>query len=224
MKRVRTKEDFEKWYAEHGGDPWGYEKAYVKKRLFASIDFVRLFTPRSYEGNFIEFGAFKGDFTCLLASNFPESTVYANDISEMSLNEAKQRKEKFSNILFYEHDMLCFDEKDYPQDNTIILLLECLYYLDEAERRIMLHKLKTHFPESAIVISGPITGTPYFTEEGITRLFDELGYARKGIKVLTLRKDLQMFSVLVTSVLKYSAIARRKLANQVIFWFAPKRP
>ena len=45
MKRVRTKEDFEKWYAEHGGDPWGYEKAYVKKRLFASIDFVRLYAP-----------------------------------------------------------------------------------------------------------------------------------------------------------------------------------
>jgi len=222
MKRARTKEEFENWYSQHGGDPWGYEKAYIKKRLFASIEFVKRYTPSGFEGNFIEFGAFNGAFTYLLASDFPESTIYANDISEMSLIEAKQRNGKFSNILFYEHDMLCFDEKNYPRENAIILLLECLYYLDEDERHMMLLKLKTYFPEGNIVISGPISGSPYFTEEGITKLFEELGYSKKAINVLTLRKDLRMFSVIVTSIIKYSAFARRKLANQVIFWFEPK--
>ncbi len=97
-------------------------------------------------------------------------------------------------------------------------MLECLYYLNDDERRTALLNLSEEFPGASFFISAPLTGYPYFTEGNLLGLFESLGYVCVDFEVLNFRR-LSIFSSPLLGIARHCAWIRRNLANQVIFFF-----
>jgi len=220
--RPRTQEDFNKWYNESGGDPWNYKSSNITSRLKDSLSFILTYIPKDYKGNILELGIFQGDFTYLLCKNFKKAKIYANDISDVALETAKEKLKGFENVSFFQADLININKNDIQNndDRLIILLLECLYYLKEQEREITMKNLRDNFPKADIFLSAPIIGGHYFTEEGLMDMMKRNGYALSDHKVLNLRKFSYLKSLLNPLTNLFAAL-RMKLANQVIYYFKP---
>lgn len=221
--RPRTKEEFDNWYSESGGDPWNYQSRNIKRRLSDSLKFISKFIDKDFTGNIIELGAFTGDFTLLLAGHFPNAQIYANDISDAALKKAKEKAADCSNIIFLQKDLLEFDNSSIKNSTkkNILLLLECLYYLNGNEREPAVENLINNFPNSDIFISAPIIGGNYFTEELLSEMMGRNNYYLQSFRVL----NLKMFSPLrkvLTPAAEKNYTFRKNLANQVIYYFKPK--
>ena len=76
-----TKQDFDKWFRESNGDPWGYGSKIVKIRFNKSIDFLK--QHLSQDDIIMECGCFKGQFTKKLATNFSKNRIIAFDYQNM---------------------------------------------------------------------------------------------------------------------------------------------
>ncbi len=72
---VRTKEEFDKWYNDNYGDPWGYKGWVIKKRLESSMELIKRNISKDYYGAIYELGGFNGDFTKLLAEYFKDCII-----------------------------------------------------------------------------------------------------------------------------------------------------
>lgn len=222
MSRPRTKEEFDKWYNESGGDPWHYYSSGIKSRLKNSLDFILNFIPRDFKGTLVELGAFNGDFTKLLCSSFKNADIIANDISEVAINIAKGKINNCTNVTFVLKDLLNFNSNDVSTKKEIVLLLlECLYYLKPGEREEAISTFKKEFPESVIFLSAPITGSHYFTEEKLLEIMENNNYKLIAHKVLNIRMFSQ-FRFFIKKLADSSSFIRRNFANQVIYYFKPK--
>lgn len=224
MIKPRTKEEFDNWYIESNGDPWNYKTKSVQLRLLKSLKFIAKYIPPSFDGNIIEFGSFKGDFTILLAQKFKHSKIYANDISEFALTEAQKKTYKFTNICFIQSDLKNFDNSKIINNTneTILLLLECIYYLKKEERFEAIKNLKGNFPDAPIFLSAPIIGKDYFTEDELINLFKKLNYKLISFNVLNLSR-FSFLRIILLPFISKSKILRKIFANQTIFYFQPER-
>lgn len=229
--RPRTSEDFDIWFKK-SGDPWGYGGKPIQERLKRTIKFLKKHLGKNFSGNFIEIGAYDGSFTKLLGYNFPQSKIVVNDISGVALDRAKDtissHPQLISRTEFLLKDSLKINDKDFSESflhvnekPPIILFLECLYYINKTEERAYcLDNLVTLFPGAHVVISSPITGPPYFTEEELLLLLKQVGYVVSAIEILNLRwwwGQIPYFRLVAANVLHL----RRSMANQVVYFFKP---
>jgi hypothetical protein len=229
--RPRTTEDFDNWF-EIAGDPWGYRGKPIQARLKRTAKFLQKHLGKDFAGKFLEIGAYDGSFTSRLGYTFPESKIVVNDISGIALNRARDTVSSYPELLsrteFLLKDSLEITSKDFSESflnvsekTTVILLLECLYYLNtKKEREQCLVNLVTLFPDAPVVISVPITGLPYFTEEELISLLKRVGYIVFAIKILTWRRGGRWLPCLGFFVNKIVRL-RRSMANQVLYLFYP---
>jgi len=109
------------------------------------------------------------------------------------------------------------------QDNEIvILMLECLYYLKEGERQQCIEGFRREFPQSLVVISVPVTGGHYFTEASLLQLFGKARYTLRDFKILNLKLRIPIVGWLLENLAQRISALRSFIANQVIFAFLPE--
>lgn len=181
----RTKEEFDKWFRDSGGDPWGYDGSFVRERLKSSLDFIKRHVPSSFSGLFVEIGAFNGDFTCMLANEFPASRILANDISEVALDQAQEKAGHFINVEFDLSDLASFRLRHgHDADQIVLVVMEALYYLPHGERSAALSRLLAELRSPLTFISGPIQGANYFNERRLTDMMKDNKFRCADISVL----------------------------------------
>lgn len=220
----RTSQDFDAWFEKHGGDPWGYDNPVVAKRLLESMDFLREHVLPVKDISFIEFGAFDGRFTELLRRAYPHAQLYVNDISGAALAQARRRLgDDVVGVSYLLGDLLNTQLPEIKGTPPVLLLLECLYYLPLSERWLAIHRLHKAFPESRILISSPISGGKYFTENQLITQFQSEGYSLGGFRPLTLARGLPFTRRVLLYLTRFSSLLRTSYANQVIYIFEPNR-
>jgi hypothetical protein len=181
---ARTPQDFDDWFRKAGGDPWGYGSAFVQDRLDASLRFIGRHVNPNFSGTFIEIGAFNGEFTKRIAAKFPDALISASDISPMAVEMARTAVNGFQNVRLGCADMATFELPAGVVQPVNLLLLDCIYYLPEAERGPALEHLTRVIGPSDVFVSCPITGDPYPTERNLLRQFKKLRYRCAGAEVL----------------------------------------
>lgn len=222
--RPRTQDDFNTWFATQG-DPWNYQGCVVRDRLTRSLEFITRHVSPKFSGHFLELGAYDGSFSLLLLERFSHARLTINDISEIALERAQKAvSERFGQSRspgYLRKDTISIGRDDLRESQgrpDVLLMLECLYYLNDDERLLALRNLSEAFPGSSLFISAPITGYPYFTDETLRELLESLGYACVDFEVLNFRR-LSWLSTPLRGISRHCAWIRRKLANQVIFFF-----
>jgi SAM-dependent methyltransferase len=226
MSEVRTSEEFDKWYIENNGDPWGYESKGIISRLDKTFKHVSKTLKQDYTGTIIELGAFNGAFTKYLANHYKNAQIICNDISEEAINQAKAKLEYCNNIDFIVCDMLSISKilANKVTDN-VFLLLESIYYLPCEEREYVIQKIYNLNPKY-IFLSAPIYGGgKHYMENEIIDLLKYKNYKLHSVKVLNLkpRKNIigkiinKLFSELLLNSISKSYILRKKFAGQTLF-------
>lgn len=229
-KRPRTSADFNEWFK--GGGPWNYRDVRVQRRLRHTARFLQRHLGEGFSGNFLEAGAYDGSFTCLLGALFPAARIVVNDISDVAIGRARTAVSclpgPVASMDFVVKDLLLLTHADFTvgffhrEKPTVILLLECLYYLKEDEREEALTNLFSLFPQAPLAISTPIIGGVYFTEAGLMALLQRHGYEVRALKTMNLRRGdrvpgMRLLSDRMTGI-------RRLLANQVLYYFHFRNP
>lgn len=239
---VTQKESLDSLFQERGPDPWGYSSPHVLQRLEKSIAFIRRHVPSSFQGEFVELGAFNGAFSRHLRERFPAASLIVNDVADAAIAQARRNLAGLPRLQIVQADLaeMC---PSTSQATRIILLLECLYYRAHEERAGVLRHLIMAFEQAPIFISGPITGGSYFTEPWLIEQFAAAGYELADSAALTLRPSentslsslrpirwLQWAGRAKTSSEKMmqgagrrAARLRMKSANQVIYYFRVRR-
>jgi SAM-dependent methyltransferase len=219
----RTQQEFDKWFAESGGDPWHYDSPFVTDRLQKSLSFIQRYLSRSFQGTFIEIGAFNGAFSARLAEAFPHSLVIANDISEIAIQQARETTLKYNNIVFDRSDMMNFkmpNGKD--RHERALLLMESLYYLPLEERPGAIRHLLTAVQPKMIFVSGPIHGDRYFSEESLIEEFRGNGFILSGVSILNMTDEFRSLPNPPRLPKFWGKQAfRRKYGRQVMYRFRP---
>ncbi len=229
--RPRTAEDFDSWFNKVG-DPWAYKEKTVLNRLRKTIKFLLNHLGSDFKGGFLEIGAYDGSFTTQLGGAFPNATVVVNDISAVALQQAQKAVVLCPGLRkrtqFILKDSLHISKNDFGNNVlnniSVILLLECLYYLKEHEQDQALLNLVTLLPNASIAVSGPITGSPYFTEERLLEMFQRVGrYKLFAIEVLNLRNHRYTYLPGIYYITNHLRFLRRRVGNQVLFYFQPQK-
>ncbi len=224
VSRPRTASDFDRWFTEAGGDPWGYRGRQIARRLDASCGFIAKSIGNRFSGCFLELGAFNGSFTTRLLSRFPHATICVNDISSVAIDMARRRIGDKARVRYFRSDFCMLSRSEFripPSLPVIVLMLECLYYLEPIERSRCLDSLGREFVDSSVFVSTPITGRPYFTEGALLRLFRERNFTLADFAVLNLRWRLPLIACMLEGAARHCPPVRHRLANQVVFHFAP---
>jgi hypothetical protein len=223
--RPRTAEEFNAWFRQSKGDPWNYASPSITARLRASRDFLCRMMPNGFEGAIVELGAFDGSFTVYLQKAFPLAEIHVIDISRVAIEKAQQKVGLCDRVSFYVQDFLQIsrDRIEMPKNNeAVILMLECLYYLKDIERGQCVETIRREFPTSLVIISVPVTGGNYFTEAGLLQLFKNAQYTLRDFRILNLRRRIPPVDWILKTLAKRSFFLRSAIANQVIFAFAPE--
>ncbi len=213
---ARTAAEFDDWFRRSGGDPWGYESAFVQDRLGATIRFVGSSVHRDFRGTFLELGMFNGEFTERLAAHYPHALIAASDISPVAVEAARGRLRHLSNVRIHVADMADLEPPPGLQLPVNVLILECIYYLREDERERAIAWLVKVADRPDVFIGCPITGTPYPTERWLVTTFAKLGYRCVAAKALNYRPPRLMKAI---GALTAIAPIRRRIANQAVYLF-----
>lgn len=159
---------------------WDYESPFVRDRLDASLRFVQRFVPPEFDGIFVEIGAYNGDFTRRLLGAFPSAGVAASDISDAAWPPAFPVQLQTADMLSVTTPPECATRP------TILLMLECLYYLPQKERELAVHRLVTMLPVLQwAFVSGPLSDpVRYFDESWLVATFADAGLALSDLSPL----------------------------------------
>ncbi len=218
MGRARTGKEFDSWFNQSNGDPWGYDGERIQKRLHRSFEFLKK-NLKPETDILIEFGAFNGDFTEKLVKD-AALPIFCNDISSVALSKIKSR---FSDIPaeklnFIEGDLLSIDLNVIRSfKRPAVLLLECLYYLNKNEQHESISRLIRDLSSPSFFISGPVLDG-YLNEDELKSMFPA-SYKLVKIEVLNLKRGDRFFN-LITPILNRSKLLRQSCANQVIYLFS----
>lgn len=219
----RTQQEFDKWFAESGGDPWHYDSPFVTDRLQRSLIFIKRHLSPRFRGLFVEIGAFNGAFSARLAPAFPRSIIIANDISGIAIQQAREATCKFKNVVFDQSDMMSFRMPEMtPRRDSALLLMETLYYLPQDERPEAIRHLIATVRPKTIFVSGPIQGDKYFNEKALIEQFRAESFTLKGISVLNTTDEFRALPPKKQShrMLKRPNF-RQKYGRQVMYCFRP---
>jgi len=158
---MRTAAEFDQLYAVP--DPWRISSA-----SFRSRSYERCLRPYITGKKVLELGCGEGHLT-QEAFNAARSVVGV-DLSRVAIQRAQQRD--IPNTRFVVGDLLTTTLKGYE----VITAIECLYYLEAADRDIFLDKLRREHG-GTFILSVPIVGTlegrRYFTHNEIKVLLQK---------------------------------------------------
>jgi hypothetical protein len=118
----------------------------------------------------IECGPLHGGLASKLLRVFPRAELH---LVEIAPTHAAALRESFIDeprVTVHEADMLALPSLPIPPADAV-LLVECLYYLDQEKRRSFTGTLLTTHPEATIVVTTPLDGDYYFTDRTLRRLF-----------------------------------------------------
>jgi hypothetical protein len=221
---MSRKDDIEGFFRSRGPNPWGgYDNPSIQGRLRMSLDFIGDYVAQGFSGQFIEIGAFNGCFSRMLKQRYPACTMYVNDIAGIAIAQAKETLRGFDGVHFIEADLMEIEpapNHDWLKQ-SVLLLLECLYYMDLNDRAEGLRRLIDVFRRPPIFISGPITGHPrYFEEDWLIAQFLTNGYGLIDCAPVTLRGG-AAGRIGMRGRNPLRGYFRRKRANQVIYLFRP---
>lgn len=130
----------------------------------------------------VDYGCATGELTAAFAEAWPETRVRGYDFVPDLIIEAKAR-----------HSKVKFAVNALPEvepvaaSNTLVILSEVLYYLDEVERKVTLSKLLTSAEGSLTVLFTSVVGERYFTAETAEALFRETGFTPET-HIMSLRR------------------------------------
>ena len=186
-------------------DPWGVRlKSFSNERRRRVI---QLLAPLFKDKNVLEVGCGEGSLTPQIASYC--RAVVGIDISKNAIN----RTPKIENASFLAASMTDFDYSNFD----LVTMLECLYYLSEADQHRVLSKIKT-----PLIISAPIIGENehrrYYTRETLIRLLSEHGFSVDRSFIMSLRWDGSF-----ASKIAINAIKSLETAGIPILGFAPRQ-
>lgn len=219
--RPTSESDFEKWYEQTGGDPWGYDHPAIQERLDKSVEFLKKQIPDNFDGIFLEIGAFNGAFTDRLINTFHNAKVVINDFSESALDKVKQKFKENQSVSFLKKDMrnLCSnDNENINNSEIIVVMLECLYYVTEEDRGKVISNIKNEFNKPKIFLSAPVTGKPYFTKKSLLKMFYKNNYELIDSLVINRKKAGVNFKNRIRKYINY-ILNRYSIPNQTIFYF-----
>src|SRR5262249_41187936 len=148
--------------------------------------------------------------------------IAASDFSSFAVEMAREAVGAFPNVRLACMDIRTFEKPADVAPPFVILLMECIYYLPEAERLPALERmLRVLGAHPDIFISCPISGIdPYPSERNLTDKLGCLNYRMRRLRVLNYRKFRR--AIVLNGLgprLSFLAPVRRRLANQVIYHF-----
>lgn len=166
-----TKEEQDRYFRETVLDPWGANTPWVLDRQSNSLRFIQKFVETDFCGTFVEIGAFDGAFTRKIAGAFPSCRIIASDISRVAWENAALTTPLPASVTFDWSDIINFQlPAGFAESQSILLLMECLYYLPPDEQAAALKQLLERIPNATtIFISGPVAGGEQYFDEGRLR-------------------------------------------------------
>lgn len=186
-----TKEAQDQYFRENGADPWGAETPLVRERQERSLTFIQSIFPRYWHGDFVEIGAFDGRFTRQLSAAFPHAAVHAADISRVAWEAAEAQSQLPPSVSFQWCDMADFRLPSASVEKPkALLLMECLYYLSDADQDEALGNLTKEVRPEMIFISGPIVGgVSSLNERALCGKLQAIGFRLDRVRVLTTNEN-----------------------------------
>jgi phospholipid N-methyltransferase len=217
--RPRSADDFDRL-----GNVWGLGGPDDQARL----DFTTRFIEEHVDDPsvVVEGGALRGALTDRLLAAFPDAMLHLIEIAPSHVAVLRERFAGVERVAVHEADMLQLATLPVPPSD-VVLLVECLYYLSQAERRAFVEELRSNHPAARVIVATPVTGGAYFTEPELRQLFD--GYRLVGVEVVNQRWPLPGAVTRrvmgVAKRLNFDATAARVLRSRVaehaIYAFAP---
>lgn len=166
------KEKFEEIYSVE--DPWKLKGRQEQYRYRRTIEFIRKNIQKP-NMKILELGCSEGHFTVHLSKeNFQVTAV---DISEKAIERAK--KKNIPDAEFICSDMIRFIANSELASFDLILLLECIYYLDKNKRIMLLELLHSKINNDAkVIMSLPVNrnNEMFVSEKRILKKFGQLGF------------------------------------------------
>jgi phospholipid N-methyltransferase len=174
----------------------------------------------------IECGALRGALTDRLLAKISPAELHLVEIAPSHAAALRERFTRDRRVTIHEADMLALATLPVPPADAV-LLIECLYYLDQAERRTFVEDLRQAHPAAKVIVATPVTGGASFTEAELRLLFER--YRLTGVEVMTRRSPLQggvtSRAMQIAARLNLDATAARRLRNRVAghvtYAFAP---
>ncbi len=211
-----TKEEQDRYFREKGLDPWGYEDPSVQARLDQSLRFIQRFVPPNFDGTFVEVGAFNGMFTRKLADAFPRAAVFASDLVQAAWETANANRPFPASVTFQWTDMM---DLELPAScsgrPSVLLMLECLYYISPESRSEAVDKLAHSTSAKMAFVSGPLgSGDQYLHESSLDSMFRRFWPQKLG--------SMRVMPIGCMNILRHGyrrLIGKPVIKKQVIFGF-----
>ncbi len=185
----RTAEEWADYYRRRSTNPWRCQSTEGRTRFRETLRLIHRHHPPEKAVSLVEFGCYRGEFTALLAASYPHCTIYACDITEVIIAEARRATADCPNVVLTVADMFNYDLSSLPRSSgaNAILLLECLYYLKPDELPRLARRLRAQAPRDLLFVSVPIVGPPFFTEDSLFSHFLPAGYRCRDLVVVNSR-------------------------------------
>ncbi|MBI5401855.1 MAG: class I SAM-dependent methyltransferase [Ignavibacteriae bacterium] len=167
-----NKEKFEEIYSTE--DPWKLRGRQEQFRYRRTIEFIRKNIQKP-NMKILELGCSEGHFTAHLSKQ--EYRITAVDISEKAIQRAK--KKNIPNAEFICADMIQFIANSELATYDLIIILECIYYLDKMRKAMFLEILHEKINSDAkVIISLPVNkdNEMFISEKRILKKFGQLGF------------------------------------------------
>lgn len=137
----------------------------------------------------IDYGCATGELTAAFAKAWPEVRARGYDFVPDLIAEASER-----------HSGVEFAANALPEvelvaaENTLVILSEVLYYLDEVARKATLSRLRDSAKGPLNVLFTSVVGDRYFTAETAESLFHETGFTPET-HVMSLRRYKKLIGI-----------------------------
>jgi hypothetical protein len=126
----------------------------------------------------VECGPLHGHLTDLLLATLPDAVMHLVEISPANAAALRDHFHRMQaagdpaggRVVVHEADMADLDQLPIPRAD-LVLLVECLYYLDRDEQRAFVDALRRAHPRARLIVAAPTSGGDYFTEEQLLDLF-----------------------------------------------------
>jgi 2-polyprenyl-3-methyl-5-hydroxy-6-metoxy-1,4-benzoquinol methylase len=218
------KEKFEEIYSAE--DPWKLKGKQEQFRYRRTIEFIK----KNFHNpglKILELGCSEGHFTQHLSKE--NYRITAVDISEKAIERASKRN--LNDVNFISSDMIQYVANNDVSKFDLILMLECIYYLNKEKRIILLELLHNKINQEAkVLLSLPVNkdNEMFISENRILKKFMQLGFGlykdTKGVALSSKGKSGKLLEFVPTYKLKKFYLYLHKILipfriNQKLFLF-----
>jgi 2-polyprenyl-3-methyl-5-hydroxy-6-metoxy-1,4-benzoquinol methylase len=207
-------------------DPWKLSGKQEQFRYRLVINYIK----KNFQKTglkILEFGCSEGNFTEHISKY--DYKITAVDISETAIERAK--KKNIPDAEFISCDMIEFVNTREINKFDLILLMECIYYLDKEKRIVLLELLhKKMNPDAKVLISLPVNrdNEMFISEKRILKKFSNRGFGLykdvNGVILSSKGKTGKLLEYIPTYTLKKLYLFLHKIffpfrINQKLFMF-----